>query len=132
MSDAPFDPPTSPGTPGAKATAAEVAQTAVELRAGNLRMSIPGVLLIAVLTSVSTTTAVRYTAPEGDAQETQRELRAVRKELGEVKATQSQIFDKISVEAQTAANARAVAEAAAATDKRLIEARFAGIEAKIR
>ena len=81
-------------------------------RGWSVGLTIPGALLIAAVTALSSGAATRCSAPEspGDAQRAQ-----LLAELADIKATQIQILEKISQVEQDSKNRDVVQDAAIAT-----------------
>ena len=99
----PQEPPTNPGTPGAKAVAQEVAAAAIEYR--GLRFTIPSALLIAAITAFSTVGATRLSAPEPTDAGT---MRRIADELSEIRAAQREVLKRLNDAEATSQTARSV------------------------
>ena len=121
----PQEPPTNPGTPGAKAVAQEVEQAAVQIRAGGFAASIPAAVLVALVTAGTTAGAVRASAPEAS---NTKELSEIRATLDAVRKDQRDLIEKVSADASKAETARNVD----AVQQASIKLRLDTLESRIR
>lgn len=105
--------PTKPGTPSAMAAARE-SQAAAEIQVGNFRASIPAALLIAVITALSTTAAVRVTSADDPAeprlQRLEKSVADIAEGQRELASAQREMLKKMGDESTAAANARTIDE----------------------
>lgn len=117
--------PTNSGIPRVM-RAEEAASSAIEIRSRGWRASVPGALIIALVTSLTTAATVRYSGSPSEGRGSER-LQRVEERLSSIESTQRTMLEALNRTADEARNARAID----ALDKAQIKLRLDSLENRV-